>query len=104
MQFNKKYSETWSYLIYHQIRTSSLDEYLVGGLGEPGLVLGLHADDVARVLGQSLDCRPRHPRAVPLRGRVARLQGADLPLRLLVEHGHLETRANLSVNANNYEL
>ena len=71
------------------MNTSGLDKYLVGCLGEPGLVLGLHADDVARVLRQPLDRRPRLPRAVPLRGRVARLQGADLPLRLLVEHGHL---------------
>ena len=81
---------------FHLIRTSGLDEYLVCGLGEPRLVLGLHADDVARVLREPLDRRPRQPRAVPLPGRVARLQGAHLPLRLLVEYRHLRGSGELA--------
>ena len=69
--------------------TSGLDEDLVRGLREPGLVLGLHADDVAGVLRQPLHRRPRRPRPVPLVGGVARPEGPDLALRLLVEHRHL---------------
>ena len=70
-------------------RTSGLDELLDDALGEPRLVPGLDADDVAGALREAPDRRPRQPRPVPLRRRAARAQRADLPLRLLVEHSHL---------------
>ena len=81
-------------------RTSGLDELLYDALGEPRLVPGLDADDVAGALREALDRRPRQPSPVPLRGRAARAQRPDLPLRLLVEHRQLAKFESFNMKRN----